>query len=65
MKSKPGISNPTNNQGRSSDSFLLQAAFPSVKDSGKDSSGIRELTATGIVPDSHRIPFSLNYATKV
>ena len=61
MKSKPGISNPTNNQGRSSDLFLLRAAFPSAKDSGKDSLGIRELTATGIVPDLHRIPFSLNY----
>lgn len=31
----------------------------------KNGLGIAELTATGIVPDSHRIPFRLDYPAKV
>jgi hypothetical protein len=48
-------------KGRSSDSFF-GCAFPILKISGKEYSQHVptwiELTATGIVPDFHRIPFS-------
>ena len=43
--------------GRSSDLFL-QRCLPIINDSGQDNHwNIIEITATGTVPDSHRIPY--------
>ena len=45
------------NCGRSSDLFL-QRCLPIICDSGQDNQWIvAEITATGTVPDSHRIPY--------
>lgn len=59
---KPSRLQSINSQGRFSDSFHLSRLPDSNPISGKEceiqtSEGV-ELTATGIVPVSHRIPFS-------